>query len=80
MKFHQIQTFPQIDDLTEKIRQFDDFLGEQGCNDTPKIHCKNPLQNPALDGKNSINVILTEKTGVVLDMKLVYFTAGLKCL
>ena len=67
MRFHRVQTFRQIDDLTEKIRQIDDFFRERGCNGTPKIHCKKtfakcfakilckkPLQNPAL-------VILTEK-------------------
>ena len=51
------------------------LFGKWGCNDTPKIHCKKTFAKSFaksgarhFDGKNSINVILTEKNGVALEI------------
>ena len=31
--------------FSKNFRQIDEFFGERGCNGTPKIYCKNTLQN-----------------------------------
>ena len=65
----------------QKFRQVDEIFGERGCIDTPKNHCKKPLQksfaknlckkplqNPGLLKFRQIDekLIQTEKTGVAL--------------